>query len=274
MPRTVAIAAIVLACCSLTVSGQEVRADTVLVLKSWQEVRGQFVGFRNGLFTLRLPDGRITIHGVGDVDRMQPATDAPASVPAPARPPAAPAPPQTPTAPAAPAATPAAPAAPAAAATAAPATPAAAAAPAAIAGAELEAKACGPADEGFPTETDKTQHPTPAAPADKALVYVVRPTNSGSRIQTRLGINGMWVGANNGNNYFFVTLDPGLYYFCSQGQDRSALALNVEAGKTYYLQQTVTTGMTRSRSSLDIVTDQSGQEGLTKANLSTRREPK
>ncbi len=110
MPRTV-VAAIVLACCSLTVSGQQVRPDTVLVLKSGQEVRGQFVGFKNGLFTLRLPDGRITIHGVGDVDRMQPATEAPASVPAPPRPPVAAPPPQAPAAVAAPAAAPAAPAA-------------------------------------------------------------------------------------------------------------------------------------------------------------------
>jgi hypothetical protein len=274
MLRTV-VAAIVLACCSLTVSGQEVRPDTVLVLKSGQEVRGQFVGFKNGLFTLRLPDGRITIHGVGDVDRMQPATAAPASAPAPARPSAAPAPPQAPAVAAAPAAAPAAPPAPVAApAAAAAAKPAATAAPAALAGADLEAKACGPADEKFPTVTDKTQHPTPAAPADKGLVYIVRPSDSGSRIQTRLGVNGMWVGANNGNNYFFVRLDPGLYYFCSQGQDRSALALNVEAGKTYYLQQTVTTGMTKSRSSLDIVTDQLGRDGLTKSNFSTRREPK
>jgi hypothetical protein len=152
--------------------------------------------------------------------------------------------------------------------------PAATAAPATLAGVDLEAKACGPADEKFPTVTEKSLHPTPAAPADKGLVYIVRPSDSGSRIQTRLGVNGMWVGANNGNNYFFVRLDPGLYYFCSQGQDRSALALNVEAGKTYYLQQTVTTGMTKSRSSLDIVTDQLGREGLTKSNFSTRRDPK
>jgi pyruvate/2-oxoglutarate dehydrogenase complex dihydrolipoamide acyltransferase (E2) component len=278
MPRTVVVAAIVLACCSVTASGQEMRPDTVLILKSGQEVRGQFVGFRNGLFTLRLPDGRITIHGVGDVDRMQPATEAPASVPAPVRPPVAAAPPQAPATTAAPPAPTA--ALPAPAAVAAPSSSAAAAAtpaaatPAALAGAELEAKACGPADEKFLNVTDRTQHPTPKAPAEKGLVYVVRPSDSGSRIQTRLGVNGMWVGANNGNNYFFVTLDPGLYYFCSQGQDRSALALNVERGKTYYLQQTVTTGMTRSRSSLDIVTDQLGQDGLTKSNFSTRREPK
>jgi hypothetical protein len=153
----------------------------------------------------------------------------------------------------------------------------AAAAPAAAAtggGAALEARACGPDGIRLPTLTDKTQHPTPAPPAGKAIVYIVRPTNAGSRIQTRLAVNGSWVGANYGNNYFFLTLDPGEHFFCSQAEDRSVLALTVQPGKAYYLQQTVTTGMMKSRSSLDVVTDRDGQEALTNANLSVKREPK
>jgi hypothetical protein len=274
MLRPVVFAAVVFAVSALNASAQEVRIDTVLVLKTGQEVRGQFVGFRNGLFTLRLADGRITIHGVGEVDRMQPATET-ASIPAPAQPAVAAAPPA--------AAPPAAPAvAPAAAAPVAtpPAPPPAAAAPAAappsagLAGAELEARACGPDDIKFPTITDKTQHPTPAPPADKAILYVLRPSNAGSRIQTRFAVNGSWVGANYGTNYFFLALDPGEHFLCSQAEDRSALALTVQPGKAYYLQQTVTTGMMKSRSSLDIVSDQDGQEGLTKSYLSVKREPK
>ncbi|MGH9384288.1 MAG: DUF2846 domain-containing protein [Vicinamibacterales bacterium] len=254
MPRTAALVALAVLCCSSGLASQQaqqVNVDTVLVLRNGQEIRGQFVGFRNGLFTLRLPDGKITIHGVGDVDRMQPLADAAPSAP-PAAPPAA-----TQTAPApAPAA----------------AQPQAMAAPVAAPG--LESKGCGPDGVRFPTVTDKTQHPTPTAPSDKGLVYVIRPTNAGSRIQTRLAVDGTWIGANYGNNYFFVTVDPGEHHFCSQAEDRSVLSLNVQAGKTYYLLQTVTTGMMRSRSSLQVVTDQDGQDGLTKSSLSVKREPK
>jgi Protein of unknown function (DUF2846) len=269
MSRT-AIAAFVFACCSLALSAQEARVDTVLVLKNGQEVRGQFVGFRNGLFTLRLPDGRITIHGVGDVDRMQPAMEQPSTA-APAAMPSAAAPPPM----AAPAAAPPAAAAPAAAppATAPPPSAAMSAKPAAAAAPGLEAKACGPEDEKFPSTTDKTQHPAPGAPADKGVVYIIRPSTAGGRIQTRLAVDGMWMGANYGNNYFLLTLTPGEHLFCSQASDRSVVSLNVEAGKIYYLQQTVTTGMTKARSSLDIVAEQDGREGVVKSNFSVRKEP-
>ena len=121
--------------------------------------------------------------------------------------------------------------------------------------------------------TDKTQHPAPGAPADKGLVYVVRPSLAGSRIQTRLAVDGTWMGANYGNNYFFLTLTPGEHLFCSQASDRSVVTMNVEAGKIYYLQQTVTTGMTKAKSSLDIVVEQDGRENVAKTNLSVRREP-
>ena len=268
MSRT-AIAAIVFACCSLVLSAQEPRVDTVLVLKNGQEVRGQFVGFRNGLFTLRLPDGRITIHGVGDVDHMQPA-DAPAAMAAPARPAAAPPPAAAAPPPmAAPAAAPPAAVAPPAAAP----PPTASAIPVATAAPGLEAKACGPEEEKFLSATDKTQHPAPGAPADKGVVYVIRPSTAGSRIQTRLAVDGVWMGANYGNNYFLLTLNPGEHLFCSQASDRSVVSLNVEGGKIYYLQQTVTTGMTKAKSSLDIVAEQDGREGVAKANFSVRKEP-
>jgi hypothetical protein len=120
--------------------------------------------------------------------------------------------------------------------------------------------------------TDKTQHPVPGAPADKGMVYVVRPGTAGARIQTKVAVNGTWVGGNYANNYFFLTLDPGEHYFCSEAQDRSSVALTVQAGRIYYLQQTLTTGMMKSKSSLDILADQDGRSAVAAANFSTKRE--
>ena len=102
---------------------------------------------------------------------------------------------------------------------------------------------------------------------------MIRPSNSGSRIQSRLAVDGVWMGANYGNNYFFVALSPGEHLFCSQASDRSVVSMNVEAGKIYYLQQTVTTGMTKARSSLDIVVEQDGREAVANTNFSARKEP-
>src|SRR5574340_1586414 len=81
---------------------------------------------------------------------------------------------------------------------------------------ELESKACQSLDVHYKTDTDKANHPTPNAPADKALIYVVRPTMWGNKIQTKLAADGQFKGINRGDNYFFFTIDPGEHYFRSE----------------------------------------------------------
>ena len=133
---------------------------------------------------------------------------------------------------------------------------------------ELE-KACASLDTPYKTETDKTQHPTPEAPADKALIYVVRPTMFGNKVQTKLAVNGQFKGVNRGNNYFFFTLEPGTHTFCSQAENKSALSLKVEAGKTYYLQQQIKMGFMKARTKLVTISEAEGKEGLAKCQPST-----
>ena len=77
----------------------------------------------------------------------------------------------------------------------------------------------------------------------KALVYffvdfVTAPT-------MRVGVDGNWVGANNGKSYFFFQVDPGEHNVCAEWQSGTfkksservgeAIHLPAEAGKTYYL---------------------------------------
>lgn len=140
--------------------------------------------------------------------------------------------------------------------------------------AEFEKKACGGTEVDFKVETDKKQHPTPPAPADKAMVYVIRPTGMGGKIQTKLAVDGKWIAANRGNNYFFFTLDPGEHYCCSQAENRSLLLLKVEAGKTYYLQQKMKMGFMKARNKLVLLDEAEGQEGLAKCHLAVSTEKK
>ena len=132
---------------------------------------------------------------------------------------------------------------------------------------ELEAKACGPENVKHSARTDKKQHPTPEPPADKALIYVLRPTMSGNKVQTKLGVDGKWMGVNRGDNYFFFTLEPGEHYFCSQAENKSVMALKVEAGKTYYLQQKVRFGWMKARNQLVLLDEAEGKAGLAKCHL-------
>jgi hypothetical protein len=133
----------------------------------------------------------------------------------------------------------------------------------------LEKKACGPKEQKFKTETDKAQHPTPEAPPDKALIYVIRPTKWGHKVQTKLGVDGKWVGVNRGNNYFFFTLDPGEHYFCSQAENHSLMVVKLEAGKTYFLQQKIKMGAFKARNKLVKMSDAEGRAGLAKSHPST-----
>jgi hypothetical protein len=75
MFRRAAIVAIVLMCIAVSVGSeaqQQATPDTLLVLKNGAEVRGVFVGFKDGEYTLRLSDGRTMSYPAGDVDRMAP----------------------------------------------------------------------------------------------------------------------------------------------------------------------------------------------------------
>jgi hypothetical protein len=134
---------------------------------------------------------------------------------------------------------------------------------------QIEAKACPAENTALDAKTDKSSHPTPDAPADKALVYVVRPTMMGNKIQTKLAVDGHWVGVNRGDNYFFFNLDPGTHYFCSQAENRSVLSIKVEAGKTYYLQQKITMGFMKARNKLVEVEAAKGKEDVAKTHPSS-----
>ena len=62
-------------------------------------------------------------------------------------------------------------------------------------------------------------------------------------MQVRYGVDGAWVGANKGNSYFAVTVDPGVHHLCVSWQSalrqieeehvRMAI-FTAEAGKVYY----------------------------------------
>ena len=129
-------------------------------------------------------------------------------------------------------------------------------------------KACGTIEVNYKADTDKKQHPTPEAPSDKALVYVLRPTMMGNKVQSKVAVDGEWKGTNRGNNYFFFTVEPGEHYFCSQSENQDYLKLTVEAGKTYYLQQKVKMGFMKARTDIVVMTDEEGKKKLKDVHLS------
>jgi hypothetical protein len=104
--------------------------------------------------------------------------------------------------------------------------------------------------------TDK-QHPLPEVKGDKALVVVASPATVMRRIgpEKRYAYAGLWangklVGFTGPGCYLFFYLEPGEYDLISQTYDAVGLRMKLEAGKEYYLTQTLYAKGIRPRSFL------------------------
>lgn len=102
---------------------------------------------------------------------------------------------------------------------------------------------CGPSAQMFNVETSDDKHPVAQPQPGKALVYFF--VDYVSAPTMRIGVDGKWVGANNGKSYFFFPVDPGEHNICAEWQSGTfkksservgeAMHLAAEAGKSYYL---------------------------------------
>jgi hypothetical protein len=103
--------------------------------------------------------------------------------------------------------------------------------------------ACGPENVGFKVKLSDAPH-TPVQPEPgKAVAYLFHDAGTDYTFAyptVKLGIDGEWVGANHGNSYFAVSMNPGEHHLCATLQssivdDRVELAhFTAEAGKVYY----------------------------------------
>ncbi len=115
--------------------------------------------------------------------------------------------------------------------------------------------ACGPPAVTFAVNTAGTQQPAPAPDSAKAQVFVVEDLGQcvdcyGGRsiiadvtaALVKVGVDGAWIGANQGNSYLFFATAPGEHHLCVNWQSRLserarsfAMAnFTAEAGKVYY----------------------------------------
>jgi len=113
--------------------------------------------------------------------------------------------------------------------------------------------ACGDDKTQFDVKTAKNP-PAPAAPdAGKAQIIFIEAMDknlacwSCGTPTSRYGIDGNWVGANQGNSYFAVEVDPGEHHLCTGWQSAFGRLKQMvgmadfvaEAGKTYYFEAKV-----------------------------------
>jgi len=105
---------------------------------------------------------------------------------------------------------------------------------------------------------------------DKALVYIVRPSFYGGMEIFKVAVNGNSIGSASGKRFLFTLLEPGMYTFSSIAENQSELPIVIEAGKTYFLEMKVQTGLFSARTKLVRINEQEGQFKLQKCFLSKR----
>ena len=104
--------------------------------------------------------------------------------------------------------------------------------------------ACGDPNIKFEVSTLKDQPaPAPPEPGKAQIIFVEnfeKPGFVGAPSTTRVGVDGAWVGANQGNSYFVLTVDPGVHHVCvvwrGNRSDVEVKSLTAEPGKIYYFE--------------------------------------
>jgi hypothetical protein len=121
--------------------------------------------------------------------------------------------------------------------------------------------ACGASDVKFQVKSDYQGQHLPEVAAGKAVIYFVQTQKIAAinHITAKIGLDGAWVGANQGDSYFFVTVNPGEHHLCARWQSNFASlravslnSLTAESGKTYYFLVRIT-GDGRAADSFDLV---------------------
>lgn len=139
---------------------------------------------------------------------------------------------------------------------------------------EIKKKACPSATPGFDHESEKNPATAREPMPDKGIVYVVRPSRLGSKIQSKFAADGAWAGVNRGRSSFVLEMAPGEHFFCSKAENTSVLALNVEAGKIYFVEQKIKMGFMKARNQLALLTEKEGREKLGKTKPSIWKQKK
>lgn len=155
--------------------------------------------------------------------------------------------------------------------------------------------ACGPKNINFQVTTG-TPEQNPQSQPGKALVYVIEDlggcpecsqketinfTGTNNAL-TKVGMDGAWIGANQGSSYFFFAASPGEHHLCINWQSRigvrsRAFAManfTAEAGKVYYFRERIFPGNGDFSFDLDPVNTDEGKYLVALSSYSVSRPKK
>jgi hypothetical protein len=128
--------------------------------------------------------------------------------------------------------------------------------------------ACGPDNISFKVNLDESQHRLTQPDPGKAQIYFIHDAGSGSLIAyptVKVALDGEWIGANHGNSYFSVAIDPGQHHICinlqsSLVEQRVELAhFTANADSVYYFRTRLVMSRSVELLELDLIDSDQGK---------------
>lgn len=107
-------------------------------------------------------------------------------------------------------------------------------------------------------EEKKTLEPS----SDSAVVYILRPGAAGAVIYFWAFADEQLLAITRGRGYAVTQLAPGTYTIWIRAENVSAATLKVEAGKTYYVKETVLLGWGKARARVEMIDETEGKKWL------------
>ena len=101
----------------------------------------------------------------------------------------------------------------------------------------------------------------------EAAVYVVRPSFAGKTVKCWAFADDQPLGVTKGKTYLVALVPAGAHVFWSRAENVSALELEVEAGKRYYLKQAMRIGGLKSRVKMRLLDEREGLELVKRCKL-------
>ena len=125
--------------------------------------------------------------------------------------------------------------------------------------------ACASAPMAVPERDSQAKQFAPAA--GKAVVYIYRNENFGGAVKIPISVNSRLIGDTVANSYFRLVLDPGSYAIQCKAEKDSALTVQAEAGKVYFVWQEMKMGMWAAGCSMHLASDEEGRKAVLECKL-------
>ncbi len=100
--------------------------------------------------------------------------------------------------------------------------------------------------------------------SNKARIYVVRPTVFGGSVRMEISDGSSVIGKTGPKGYLCWERTPGDIEIVGKAENEARLAMRVEKGMVYYIQQNVRMGILFARNKLSQLTQDEGEEELKK----------